>query len=253
MLAEWAIPDALIEQARESPYFFDPAVFIAAADEATERPEDTVSDKVARLALADAGSVVDVGVGAGAASLRLRPTTVIGVDPSGEMLDAFSERATRAGISATVVQGTWPGVAPDTPVGDVAVCHHVLYNAADLAPFATALTEHARRLVVVELTKRHPMDWLAPYWEAMWGISQPSQPTADHAVRALAQLGYDVQQQLWTRRIQMIGEAGDHALARIARRLCLPSSRTDELAAVLRQQPPPKDREVVTLWWAGHA
>jgi hypothetical protein len=37
MLSRWAIPDDLVAAAPESPYFFSPAVFIDAADEALER------------------------------------------------------------------------------------------------------------------------------------------------------------------------------------------------------------------------
>jgi hypothetical protein len=74
MLAAWAIPEELIARAPEPPYFFGPAVFIAAADDAVARPQDTVSDGVAREALQPERTVLDVGVGAGAASLRLRPT-----------------------------------------------------------------------------------------------------------------------------------------------------------------------------------
>ena len=82
MLSGWAIPDELVAGAPASPYFFDPLVFITAADEALARGEDTSSDVVARDALPAGGTVLDVGCGAGAASLRLRPGRLVGVDPS---------------------------------------------------------------------------------------------------------------------------------------------------------------------------
>jgi SAM-dependent methyltransferase len=251
LLAAWAIPEAIVQQAPESPFFFDPVVFIVAADDAVKRRDDSPSDAAARAALGRNGSVVDVGVGAGAASLRLHPTAIVGVDPNTELLDAFVERAERLGIRASVVHGAWPAVATETPLGDVVTCHHVLYNATDLEAFVRALTEHARRRVVVEITAHHPMEWLAPYWKALWGRSQPARPTADDVVRVLTRLGYDVDVRRWTRRIQMIGEAGDDAIARIARRLCLPASRTHELAAIVCEQPP-DDRDVVTVSWTGH-
>jgi hypothetical protein len=47
----------------------------------------------------------------------------------------------------------------------------------------------------------------------------------------------------------MIGETGDESLERIARRLCLPPSRHDELRALLMEYPPPIEREMVTIWW----
>src|SRR6266545_3154220 len=86
MLAGWTIPDELVATAPESPYFFDPEVFIEIADTALARQEDTPSDAVAREALPPSGTVLDVGVGSGAASLRLDPGRVVGVDPSSELL-----------------------------------------------------------------------------------------------------------------------------------------------------------------------
>jgi SAM-dependent methyltransferase len=249
MLSRWAIPDDLLRTAPAPPYFFDPKVFMTAADEAMARADDTPSDAAAREALPPGGSVLDVACGAGAAGLRLRPDRLVGVDTSRPLLDAFEERARRLGIDVSVVEGPWPDVAPQTPLADVVVCHHVFYNVPDLAAFAAALTEHARGRVVVELTAVHPMAWMSPYWEALHGIRQPDRPTADDAVDVLADLGIDVHEERWTRRYQMIGESDDEALRRIARRLCLPASRHDELREVLATTPPPEDREVVTLWW----
>ena len=249
LLGAWAIPEGLIAAAPESPYFFDPQVFIAAADEAIARPDDSPSDRAACEALPQAGSVLDVGVGAGAASVRLRPATIDGVDTNRVLLGAFVDRASRLGIEAVAIEGSWPAVAPDTPVVDVVVCHHVVYNAADLAAFAAALSRHARRRVVVELTAVHPMAWMAPYWQALHGIDQPDRPNAADAVAVLEELGIEPHQQRWVRNYQMIGESGEDALARIARRLCLPSDRHPELRELLVMTPPPTRRDVVTVWW----
>jgi hypothetical protein len=248
-LRRWAIPDDLVAGAAETPYFFSRAVFSAAADAAVDRADDTVSDAVASEALPDGGAVLDVGVGAGAASLRLPAGHVIGVDPDLELLQAFIARAARRGIRSTAIQGVWPDVESRTPTAHIAVCHHVVYNVADLAGFATALTAHAERRVVIELTAVHPMTWLAPYWETLHGIRQPDRPTVDDAVALLTGLGLDVRQQRWQRPVPMIGENDADAVARIARRLCLSADRHDELARLLALDPPPKERDVVTLWW----
>ena len=239
MLAEWSIPEPLIADAPESPYFFDPQVFIEIADASLAREEDTPSDAVARDALPGSGSVLDVGVGAGTASLRLNPGHVMGVDPSGELLTAFTERAARHGIVATAFEGRWPEIAAEVPLADVVVCHHVCYNVADLAGFAAALSSHARNRVVVELTTVHPMTWMAPYWEAMHGLRQPDRPTVGDAIEVLTALGADVREQRWKREYQMLGETGPHQVDRIARRLCLPPARHGELAALLAAIPPP--------------
>ncbi len=82
--------------------------------------------------------MLDVGVGAGAAGLRLDGGHVIGVDSSGELLRAFQDLAARRGIEVTTVEGRWPEVAPLVGITDVAVCHHVVHNVPDLATFAKA-------------------------------------------------------------------------------------------------------------------
>jgi SAM-dependent methyltransferase len=249
MLSQWAIPDDLAKAASTSPYFFDPRVFTQAADEALARARDTASDEAARQALPADGSVLDVACGAGAASLRLHPARVIGLDPSAPLLEAFTERATRLGIDATTVEGVWPDAASQCPITDVVVCHHVAYNIADLATFAKALDEHAGNRVVIELTAAHPMAWMTPYWEGMHGLAQPDRPRAEDAVSVLTELGFKVQQARSKRAYQMIGESGDESLERIARRLCLPPKRYDELRELLVAFPPPLERDMVTLWW----
>jgi SAM-dependent methyltransferase len=249
LLAGWAIPKEFIERAPESPYFFDPTVFTAAADEAVDRAGDSASDLVAREALPEGGSVLDVGAGAGAASLRLKPGQLTAVDPSATLLEALAARASKLGIEHAEIEGTWPEAAPRTPVVDVVVCHHVIYNVGDLASFVSTLATHARRRVVVELTAVHPMAWLTPYWRALHGLEQPLSPTAEDAIAVVAAHGFEPQQRRSFRNVQMIGELGDDRVARIARRLCLRPDRVPELRQLLAEIPPPGDREVVTLWW----
>jgi hypothetical protein len=249
MLGRWAIPEELVASAPASPYFFDPAVFTAAADDAVLRDRDTPSDRVAREALPAHGTVLDVGVGAGAASLRLGADRIIGVDPNPTLLDAFAQRAERLGCAHTEIQGTWPDVAAETPRADVAVCHHVVYNVAELSGFARSLTEHAARRVVIELTAVHPMAWLAPYWKALHGLDQPDRPAADDAIAVFEELGLGPRHERWTRPIQMIGETDTDRVDRIARRLCLNPDRHDELRRALDATPPPVERGVVTVWW----
>jgi hypothetical protein len=47
----------------------------------------------------------------------------------------------------------------------------------------------------------------------------------------------------------MIGENSEEQLARVARRLCIPLERLDELRDAMSRHPPPPEREVVTVWW----
>jgi hypothetical protein len=83
----------------------------------------------------------------------------------------------------------------------------------------------------------------------LYDLDQPDRPTADDAIAVLRELGIAVHQRYWTRPIQMIGETGDDQLARVARRLCLPAERLNELRVALSERPPPVEREVVTVWW----
>ena len=249
MLSRWAIPEAIVAAAPTPPYFFDPQVFIDAADEALARSNDTPSDAAAREALPAGGTVLDVACGAGAASLRLQPRRVVGVDPSAPLLKSFTEHAAHLGIEATTVEDVWPAAATKAPTVDVVVCHHVLYNVSDLAAFVTALRDHAQRRVVIELTAVHPMAWMTPYWEALYGHEQPERPVAEDAMAVMNDLGLNVQQKRWQRHYQMIGENGDQALERIAQRLCLPAGRLDDLRQILTAIPPPTDRDMVTLSW----
>src|SRR5205823_11400703 len=105
------------------------------------------------------------------------------------MLDAFRERAERAGVAVRTIAGTWPDAAPDTPVADVVACNHVVYNAPDLAGFALALTEHARARVIVELTRSHPQSSLNDLWLHFHGLRRPDRPTVDNAIEVLREAG----------------------------------------------------------------
>src|SRR5436309_592020 len=121
-----------------------------AADEAAHA-EPTPSNRRALEAVPEGGTVLDVGCGAGAASLPLarRSSRLIGVDSSAEMLEAFVERARAAGVEAETIEGVWPDIADQAPAADVVVCHHVFYNAPNLTTFAQGLGDHARTRVVV--------------------------------------------------------------------------------------------------------
>ncbi len=251
LLQGWAIPGPVLASAPEPPYFFDPEVFEHAAAEALARDVDTVSDGVARELLPAGGSVLDVGAGGGAASLRLGTggARVVGVDQSRELLDVFRSLASSAGVRVGAFEGSWPEIAGSVPSADVVVCHNVVYNVASLAEFVEALDAHAKRRVVVELTAEHPLSWTRPYWKALHGLVVPDGPTADDAVAVLAALGLAPQLQRWTRVVQMVGETGPDGLSKIARRLCIGPDRYDELRRVVAEVPPPTRRDVVTVWW----
>jgi SAM-dependent methyltransferase len=259
-MREWALPEAILAAAPEAPWGFPIEPFRTRAERAL--PDDlTFSNRRARDALPPEGWVLDVGAGAGAASLPLaaRCALIIGVDSSAESLHEFRRQARRVGVAARTITGAWPAVARRAPMADVVVCNHVAYNVGDLAPFALALHAHARRRVVMEITNRHPTSWMADLWLRFHNLERPARPNADDAVSLMRGLGLPVRRHA---AIQTRGAGGfarrDDAVAWIRRRLCLDPGRDPEVAAALGDRlvhedglwsaRPPRE-PVVTLWW----
>ena len=248
-LAALAIPDEILRGAPVSPHGFDVGMFRRAAVQA--EAEETPSQRVAREALPEGGSVLDVGCGGGAGAMPLVPPAgrVVGVDEGAGMLEAFAERAEERGVAHAEIQGRWPDVADQAPAADVVVCHNVFYNVPDIGPFARALTDHARARIVVELGEEHPLAWMAPYWKHFHGLDRPSGPTADDAISAVRALGYGVQAERWTRSWRS-DRSEEELVAQVRRRLCLGPDRDAEIAELVTRYPPPSPRPLVTLWWA---
>jgi len=259
-LEAWAIPDEFLRAVPDSPWQHPTEVFAKRADSYVAKPIG-VSWEKAIAALEPRGVVLDVGAGAGAASLPLaRATTeLIAVDQSRTMLDALSVRAASLNLPTRLVQGTWPATSSTVDKADVVVCHHVFYNVADLAPFAQALTDHARRRVVVELPPAHPMRALNPLWLRLHGLRRPDGPTADDAIAVLTELGVEVHQERWPRPPRTPYGSFVDMVAATRRRLCLPAGRDRELVDALMElgvdpdhpvDLPDRDgAELVTLWW----
>jgi len=259
----WAIPSEILAAAPESPWGYPVGLFRSRARRAGSRPA-TPSNLEAARSMPQGGSVLDVGAGAGAASLPLAGLAgrLVAVDESPAMVASFLAAAEAAGVPAEAVEGRWPEVAGRVGPADVVVCHHVLYNVADLAPFALALTGHARRRVVAELTDRHPLAGLRPLWRRFHDLDRPTGPGADDAVAALGAAGLEVDRQDWEQPDRFGFDDFDELVAFTRRRLCLPAARDPEVAEALladgtRQvdgvwvsgQP----RRVTTLSWPGTA
>ena len=253
LLAGWAIPPPIVDQAPESPWRHDVAAF--AVDDTLDT--DTISARWAREVLPPrGGTVLDVGCGGGRSALPLVPpaTELIGVDRTGAMLDEFVRAAERAGVARRTVHGDWPAVAPVTPVADVAICHHVVYDVGDIVPFLRALTDRARLAVVVEMPVRHPMSAWSSAWRHFWGVERPDGPTHLDLVAVLRELALDPEVAVGPRRAFSSAASDPARLVEIARRrLCLHPERDAELAAWLDRHPPEWVTDVATIRWAGEA
>ena len=251
-LAAWAIPPEILDAAPESPWGFPPALFQAPDPEAVP---DTPSRRRALEALPEAGTVLDVGSGGGAASLALVPPAarIVAVDESAEMLATLAAAAEGRGVDHAEHAGRWPDIAAAVPVADVVVCHHVFYNVAGLAEFALALTAHARHRVVAELTATHPLTAQGPLWRHFHGIDRPEGPTAELAAAVLDEAGLRVAAEPYPAAPRSERDRAE-LVAFVRRRLCLPPERDPEVDALLpSDQTHLLPRKVVTLWWEGSA
>ena len=262
-LAGWAIPAHITAAVPDSPWVLPRQVFARRADRLRQAPAGP-SYQRAWAALEPPGSVLDVGAGAGAACLPLAPhtTTLTAVDTDPGMLGLLAERARAAGLDPLLHVGRWPEVAAETAPADVVTCHNVLYNVPDLEPFLAALTGHARRQVVVELTAAHPLTSLNPLWLRFHGLERPKGPTADDVLAILDAMGLRAGHTEWNRPAE-----ADYATVRelaevTRRRLCLPAERAAEVEAALRDSGlgggqatdlGTAGRAVVTIWWEGSA
>lgn len=245
----WAIPSEILAAAPESPWGYPVGLFRSRARRAGSRPA-TPSNLEAARSMPEGGSVLDVGAGAGAASLPLAGLAgrLVAVDESPAMVASFLDAAEAAGVPAEAVEGRWPEVAGRVGPADVVVCHHVLYNVADLAPFALALTGHARRRVVAELTDRHPLAGLRPLWRRFHDLDRPTGPGADDAVAALGAAGLEVDRQDWEQTDRFGVDDFDELVAFTRRRLCLPAARDPEVAEALLDE---GTRQVDGVWVSG--
>jgi SAM-dependent methyltransferase len=257
-LAGWAIPEHITAAVADSPWTLPTGTFTRRAQRSVARPGGVSYERAAH---ALPGEVLDVGAGAGSASLPLAPlaTRITAVDASGAMLAEFARLAEgTGGASIRTVLGSWPDVAALVEPADVVVCHHVAYNVPDLAAFALALHEHARRRVVLELTALHPFSSLNPLWTQLHGLARPTGPTAEDAAAVLREAGLVPVLEAWPRPPRPEHPSFAELVATTRRRLCLPPERTDDLVRVLLElgvdpkhplDLPVADDRVVTLWW----
>ncbi len=235
-LERWAIPPEIVAAAPESPYGFPTEVFRTRGALSNDRAGPTPTTVRALEGLPQGGRVLDVGCGGGATSVPLagRAGVLVGVDEQEDMLDGFLENARAAGVDADAVHGRWPDVADSVDPVDVAVAGHVLYNVADLEPFAQGFATVARRRVVYELTERHPLHWMNDLWLRFHDVERPDGPSASDALEALVELGHDARMELWSAAPRGGGfDRRADAVALVRRRLCLDASRDDDLIDAL--------------------
>jgi SAM-dependent methyltransferase len=252
LLRRAAVPQEILDASPEPDVTLEPERFRWKPEEDALQPVRP-SRRRALEALPERGSVLDVGVGGGASSLGLvpKPSLIIGVDPLEGMLESFEASAQEAGVATRTVLGSWPDVAGDTEVADVAVCHHAIYRQEQIEEFVGALTDHARRRVVVEVSDRSPLSALDPLWKAIHGLDRPDWSVADELQAVLVAMGLAVEREdmVLPPRMQ---EVTPQLVAFCRRRLHAGPERDPEIEQWLHAREPQEHR-VVALWWPGTA
>jgi precorrin-6B methylase 2 len=214
---------------------------------------DRPSRRRALEALPDGGSVMDIGVGGGASSLGLaaKAGVITGVDRLPAMLASFEESGRAAGVATRAVLGAWPDVAGEVEPADVVVSHHAIYGVTELEGFLTAMTEHARRRVVLEVSEHFPQSRLLPLWKAFHGLDRPDHRVADEVQAVLVAMGLPVERE----DAVVPGRGPDltpEAVAFARRRLYVGPERDPEIEEFLRALGPDEHR-AAALWWPGVA
>lgn len=244
-LEAWSIPENILSQAPESPWIHPPELF----DVPDTIPTSPSHDR-AKEALGDEASVLDIGCGGGVATYALVPQVrrAVGVDHQVEMLSMYARNGARFGVDVETIEGFWPAVAPQAPVCDVVVAHHVAYNVPDIVPFLRAMNEHARHRVVLELPAAHPLSNMTVAWQHFWGLERPSGPTPLDLMEVVGEMGITARLETWhgsTRKEPKLDQA-----ARFMRvRLCLPPEREPEVREFLASQEPVAERVLAAVWW----
>lgn len=234
-LEEWAIPDELLERVDESPYGWSQALWKRRSRAAEERGESPTVEIVRDL-LPESGTILDIGIGRGRASLPLALLghRLIGVDESTEMLEGLTEDAAAAGVEVETHHGRWPDVAELVPGADVAMAANVAYNVQDIEPFLQAALDHAGVALVLEVTERHPWAHLGPLYREVHGLDRPEGPTAADLAEVVFELfGRRPEMHRWERPGQLWFESWDELIDHYGRRLVVPTSERGRLRPIL--------------------
>lgn len=242
-LAAWTIDAEILAGAPESPYGFPPGLFgTQGGAESTHRAISS--------ALPDGGSLLDIGCGGGAASIPVAAAgSLLAVDSSAQMLRSYIEAAAGRVVPVETWCGTWPVIAADVPAADVAVAANVVYNVADIGDFLHAMSDHARRRVVVELTDTHPWTSMAALWRRFHGQERPDGPTVADFLEVVTELGFDAHIETFQRASAWSNAEPEVVLSFNRRRLCLPVDREADVAEAMRELAPAPAMSASVVWW----
>lgn len=259
-LEAWTIPQELLDAVPWNPYEW-PADLFARRDR--RREADGIDPPTFDIVMGfSPASLLDVGAGTGGSCLALaeRGVKVVAVERDDGMAARLRAEAAERGVAVDVIVGSWPDVAAVAPVVDVVTTAHVVHNVPDLVPFIVALTEHARRAVVIQEFELHPWAHLAPYYLALHGLERPGGPTVEELVDVVREaVGADPSIRRWDSGPPMWFHDRSELYEFYGRRLVVPEDRWGELDVVLGPsvversdgtvQLEERTKQLATIWW----
>lgn len=260
-LQAWAIPERLLEQADESPYGWPAKLWRRRTQESRSRQETTPTTSLVSRLLGDDGTLVDVGAGTGRSCLPYARAghRVTAVEKNPGMAAGLAEEADAEGLEVKVVVGAWPGVADRTPVADVVLSSHVVYDVGDIGPFLRGLDAHCRRAVVLELTDVHPWTKMNYLYRAIHDLDRPDGPSVENLVQVVvAELGAEVGVVRWERAPDLWFLGWQEILDYYGKRVVVPHARRPELRPLLEEFVTTRGdrlyveegpRSFATVWW----
>lgn len=260
-LQAWAIPEHLLEQADESPYGWPAKLWRRRTRESRSRQETTPTTSLVSRLLGDDGTLVDVGAGTGRSCLPYARAghRVTAVEKNPGMAAGLGEEVEAEGLEVEVVVGAWPGTAHRTPVADVVLSSHVVYDVPDIAPFVRGLDGHCLRGVVLEMTDVHPWTKMNFLYRAIHDLDRPDGPSVEDLVGVVvAELGAEVGVVRWERAPDLWFRSWQEILDYYGKRVVVPKPRRPELRPLLEEFVTPKGdrlyveegpRSFATVWW----
>jgi len=177
-------------------------------------------------------TVLDVGAGVGRWTIPLAELgfAVTAVEPSEGMRQVLRERLdAREFGNVTIVSESWPGAG--VPLHDVAVAAYSMYTSPDLAAFARAMGERARRLccLAMRLPAQHGV--MADLSERIHGECHDS-PNFIVGYNALLESGFTPNVFIEPAPVRYWSDPSlDEALVRAKRHLGLAGDQWDTLIA----------------------
>ncbi len=152
------------------------ATRFSARSEAFDASTDLLAAML-REALGVAGTLLDVGAGAGryAIPLALAASRVTAVEPSPGMRSHLEAAIARAHLNnIVVVPPSWEEA--EVEPHDIVLASNVLYPIAEVVPFVRKLDRYAKRAAYVLIRVDQREAPIAPLWQAVWGDPSPPEP-----------------------------------------------------------------------------